>query len=242
MIIPNAKRIKNYIKVNRFLKNLIPNKIKFFFKKLYKFFLYKLRKYYLMLVVRFSKRDLKIILGAALTRQKNWFSTNEEWLDITSSNDWEKVFLKKNTISNLLAEHVFEHLTAYEMRKALLNIYDYLRPNGIIRIAVPDGNNPNEEYIKNVGISGKGADAEDHKQLIKYETLRDEMKRIGFKVRLKEGYDKKGVLKSTKIDKDNGMITRSRYTNSAKKKYLKGIKGWEYKDSVSSLIIDGEKI
>ena len=110
------------------------------------------------------------------------------------------------------------------------------------RIAVPDGNNPNEEYIRNVGIFGKGADAADHKQLIKYETLRDEMKRIGFKVRLKEGYDKKGILKSTKIDKDNGIIIRSRYTNSLKKKYLKGIKGWEYKDSVSSLIIDGEKI
>jgi len=242
MIISNSKRIKNYSKITDFLKILIPKKIKFFLKKLYKFFLYKFRKYNLLLVVKFSKKDLKIILGAALTRQKNWFSTNEEWLDITNSNHWKKIFFKKNTISNLLAEHVFEHLTEYEMRKALLNIYDYLRPNGIIRIAVPDGNNPNEEYISNVGIFGKGADAEDHKQLIKYETLSYEMKRIGFKVRLKEGYDKNGVLKTTKIDKDNGIVIRSRYNNSDNKKYLKGIKGWGYKDSVTSLIIDGEKI
>ena len=78
------------------------------------------------------------------------------------------------------------------MRKALSNIYKYLMPNGTIRIAVPDGNNPNEEYIRNVEISGIGADAEDHKQLIKYEQLHDEMKRIGFKVTFKEGYDKNG--------------------------------------------------
>ena len=59
-------------------------------------------------------------------------------------------------------------------------------------------------------------------------------------VRLKKDI-KKGDFKINKIDKDNGIIIRSRYTNSPKK-YLKGIKGWEYKDSVSSLIIDGEKI
>ena len=45
------------------------------------------------------------------------------------------------------------------------------------------------------------------------------MKRIGFKVKLKEGYDKDGNLKSTKIDKNNGQIIRSRFTNSSKKKY-----------------------
>ena len=79
-----------------FLKILIPNQIKIFLKRIFKFFLYKFRKYKLLLIVKFAKKDLKIILVAALTSQKGWFSTNEEWLDITNSKHWEKIFFKKN--------------------------------------------------------------------------------------------------------------------------------------------------
>lgn len=226
----------------KIIKYLLPNELKIHLKKLFKFFLYKFRKYKLLFIINLTKKDLKIILGAALTYQKDWFSTNEEWLDITNSNHWERIFGRENRISRAIAEHVFEHLTEEQMRKALSNIYKYLKPNGTIRIAVPDGNNPNKEYIRNVGISGIGADAEDHKQLIKYEHLNDEMKRLGFKVTLKEGYDKDGNLKVTKIDTEKGQVIRSRTINSHYKNYLKKISGWRYKDSITSLIIDGEKI
>ena len=40
---------------------------------------------------------------------------------------------------------------------------------GSLRIAVPDGNNPNKEYRDNCGINGFGADASDHKQFITFE-------------------------------------------------------------------------
>ncbi len=226
----------------KIIKYLLPDEIKIELKRLFKFFLYKFRKYKLLFIIKFTKKDLKIILGAALTYQKDWFSTNEEWLDITNSNHWKRMFGRENRISRAIAEHVFEHLTEEQMRKALSNIYKYLKSNGTIRIAVPDGNNPNEEYIRNVEISGIGADAKDHKQLIKYEQLHDEMKRVGFKVTLKEGYDKYGNLKVTKIDKEKGQIIRSRTTSSYYKEYLKKIIGWRYQDSITSLIIDGEKI
>lgn len=46
------------------------------------------------------------------------------------------------------------------------------------------------------------------------------MKRIGFKVTFKEGYDKYGNLKVTKIGKEKGQIMRSRTINSNYKKLL----------------------
>ena len=64
-----------------------------------------------MFTVNLTKKDLKIILGAVLTYQKDLFSTNEEWLDITNSNHWEKIFGSENRISKAVAENVFEHLT-----------------------------------------------------------------------------------------------------------------------------------
>ena len=68
------------------------------------------------------------------------------------------------------------------------------------------------------------------------------MKRIGFKVTFKEGYDKNGNLKVTKLEKEKGQIMRSRTIDPNYKKLLKKISGWRYQDSITSLIIDGEKI
>ena len=67
------------------------------------------------------------------------------------------------------------------MDKAIILIHKHLIKNGNLRIAVPDGNNPNSDYLKNVGINGIGADASDHKQLITYEFLKDFLEKRNFK-------------------------------------------------------------
>ena len=54
-------------------------------------------------------KQINIIVGAAMTSQRSWYSTNQQWLDITSKSDWEKVFSGRKLIVNVLAEHVFEH-------------------------------------------------------------------------------------------------------------------------------------
>ena len=87
-----------------------------------------------------------MILGAALTSQKGWFSSNEEWLDITNETHWQRLFSKRRNLSNAVAEHVFEHLTEREMGKALFLIHKYLKKKGTLRIAVPDGNHPDKDY------------------------------------------------------------------------------------------------
>ena len=72
---------------------------------------------------------------------------------------------RKNSISNILAEHVFEHLDFQQGVIAINNCYEYLEVGGSIRIAVPDGNFPNEDYIKYVKPNGTGLGAMDHKIL-----------------------------------------------------------------------------
>ncbi len=186
-----------------------------------------------------SNQKVKLILGAALTSQKGWFSTNEQWLDISKSSDWNRIFNKKQLVTNAVAEHVFEHLTVKEMRSSLKNIYNNLSSGGVLRIAVPDGNHPDENYRKNTGINGIGADASDHKQFITYEFLKEELIKMGFNIEFMEGYYKDGSLEKKKIDDKLGHIIRTRSNIQIKNTKFKY--GWEFVDSNTSMIIDAYK-
>ena len=221
------------------LKNLyafLPVKLRIIFRRILKFGLYKYRFLNLRKAI-FLKKDIKLILGAALTSQKGWFSTNEEWLDVTNEKHWVRLFKHKNVVSNVVAEHVFEHLDSVEMKIAIYLIYKYLKKNGTLRIAVPDGNHPDPIYRLNTGINGIGADAADHKQFIKFEFIRGILDEIGFKIKLKEGYLNDGTLISTNVEFNLGYIKRSR-TNK-----ISGFNnGCDFIDSNSSLIIDAIKL
>ena len=74
----------------------------------------------------FYKNEIKIIIGANQTYQKKWYSTNESWLNITKEQHWIKIFKKKIIITNIVAEHVFEHLTYDECIKSLKIINNYI--------------------------------------------------------------------------------------------------------------------
>ena len=189
-------------------------------------------------VVYFSRRQriripiacnapLKIIVGAAMTREPGWYSTNEQWLDITQSSDWKRVFGGKALLSHVIAEHVFEHLTPSQTRQALDLIAKHMLPGGRIRIAVPDGYHPDTTYLKHVGIAGIGADAADHKQLLNSDSLKSFLQDAGFDAELMEGYLKNGTLVQKPLDSAGGMISRH---------------GWEFVDANTSLVIDGCKI
>ncbi len=202
-------------------------------KKTFKFFYYKFRFFKLKTYLFFSENSVNLILGAALTYQKGWFSTNEDWLDISKAAHWNKLFNSKKRVKRVLAEHVFEHLTIDEMRNSLRLIFANMVNGGSLRIAVPDGNNPNPEYRKNCGIDGIGADASDHKQFLTYELLSREVEQIGFNHTLIEGYLKNKELVSKSFNDNLGRVIRSR--NNSVNLYKKG---WDFCDSNTSLIID----
>lgn len=185
----------------------------------------------------FFDRPINIILGAALTYQKGWYSTNEQWLDITKESDWLNVFKNKVLIKNIVVEHVLEHLTYSELNLALVNIYKHMLPGARLRIAVPDGYNPNKIYIKNVGINGIGPDASDHKQLLNFDILSKTLLKHRFEVELLEGYFSNGDLTMKAYDPLDGYIKRSR-SNQAN---MKNIDSWDFKDAETSLIIDAFK-
>ena len=91
----------------------------------FKYVLYNYRFLKLRLAL-ISNKPVKLVLGAALTSQPGWFSTNEQWLDISKESDWYRLFRNKPCISNAVAEHVFEHLTVIEMRESFRLLYKYL--------------------------------------------------------------------------------------------------------------------
>lgn len=208
-------------------------------KKLFKFFYYKYRFIKLKIFLNLSNKDVNLILGAALTKQKSWFSTNQEWFDIVQKSHWDRLFNAnksptRNRVKRVLAEHVFEHLTLYEMRSAMNLIYKNMVFGGSLRIAVPDGNNPNQEYRNHCGINGIGADASDHKQFITFELLRDEVEKIGFKCILIEGYLENKKLISIPFKCELGHVMRSRSNQTI----IHPKEGWGFVDANSSLIVD----
>ena len=82
-------------------------------KKIFKYFYYKFRFFKLKTYLFFTRDSVNLILGAALTNQKGWFSTNEEWLDICKEDHWNRLFKSKKRVKRVLAEHVFEHLDIF---------------------------------------------------------------------------------------------------------------------------------
>ena len=230
------KKIKS--KIAFLYRHNLPKDLRIFLRKSIKFFYYKFRFINLKLNLIFTKNYVNLILGAALTKQKGWFSTNQEWLDISRENHWKRLFNSKKRVRKVLAEHVFEHLTLQEMRNALSLIYENLTLGGSLRVAVPDGNNPNFEYRKNCGINGIGADAEDHKQFITFELFREEALKVGFEVKLIEGYLKNKQLIFEEFDYNLGYVMRSRRNINN----LLPREGWDFTDANTSLIVDCFKL
>ena len=194
---------------------------------------YRYRFLKILFDVKQGKVD-NVILGAAETYR--WVVTNQQWLDITKRNDWDKIFSVKGSIKRIVAEHVFEHLTEKQTQIALDLIFQNLTAGGRLRIAVPDGYNPDQDYLRHVGIAGIGPDAADHKQLLNRTSLQKLMSEAGFSTTLIEGYAKNGKLTSLDYDPKDGFILRSRRNPNRI-----SAKGWEFKDAQTSLIVDGVK-
>jgi len=222
--------------MKKIIKLILPNTTLLIIKRFIGFIKYNYR-YYKIKFAALYKKEIKIIIGAGNTYQKNWYATNESWLDITNEHDWIKIFKKKNLISNILAEHVFEHLTYEECFKALKIISKYMIQNSKIRIAVPDGYNPDPIYLKNVGINGVGIAADDHKQLLNKDVLFEILSKSNFKPKLIEGYDANKILHTEKYSIEDGFVKRSRQNNDPNLEKI-----WGFNDSKTSLIIDGVKI
>jgi predicted SAM-dependent methyltransferase len=112
----------------------------------------------------------------------------------------------------MLCEHVFEHLTEAEGRTAARICFDFLKPGGFLRVAVPDAFYPDPDYQTLVQVGGPGpADhpAADHRIVYDYIRLSGVLAGAGFEVDLLEYCDRNGRFHYRQWDTATGPIYRS---------------------------------
>jgi predicted SAM-dependent methyltransferase len=96
---------------------------------------------------------------------------------------------KKESVDVIYASHVLEHFSRWEYMFVLHRWYELLKPNGILRLGVPDFNEIVNYYLKTKdlrGISGILYGGQDYSENNHYwvwdfETITKELKDIGFK-------------------------------------------------------------
>jgi predicted SAM-dependent methyltransferase len=157
--------------------------------------------------------EIKVVIGAGeYNKGADWIHTQEEDLSLLNEEDWKDRFYPES-ISVILSEHVWEHLTYEEGKKAAKICFKYLKSTGYIRCAVPDGYFPDEEYQNGVKIGGPGPKnhpAASHKIIHNYKTLKSMFEDAGFRVELLEYCDEKGEFNFNNWDEKKGLIYRSK--------------------------------
>lgn len=159
------------------------------------------------------EKEIKVVIGAGeYNNNPGWLHTQEEELNLIDETTWENKFAH-NTLTAILAEHVWEHLTFEEGIQAAKLCYKYLKPSGYIRCAVPDGYFLDVEYQNIVKIGGPGPKdhpAASHKIVHNYRTLSNMFAEAGFKVTLLEYCDEAGNFHNNAWDAEDGVIFRSK--------------------------------
>jgi predicted SAM-dependent methyltransferase len=194
----------------------------------------------------FQKRKIKSNLKVAKTKQlnigagpdgesieyKGWESVDIEILDITKEEQWMDLLGKKDVLDNILAEHVWEHLTDEHTELANKNCFAFLKPGGRLRIAVPDGLHKDESYVNQVKPGGFGVGSDDHKILYTHEIMQKRLEMAGFSVVKVEYFDNLGVFHREEFEENHGYIKRS---------FLRDKRNVEGKIRYTSLIVDAIK-
>ncbi|TSB47641.1 class I SAM-dependent methyltransferase [Alkalicoccobacillus porphyridii] len=156
--------------------------------------------------------EKKVVIGAGgYNNNPGWIHTEQSELDLLVASSWSANF-EQESLSAILAEHVWEHLTYEEGGKAAELAYQYLKPGGHFRVAVPDGLFQNDEYQYNIQVGGPGpADhpAFDHKIVYTYSSLRQLFEEAEFAVQLLEYHDENGVFHCVDWREEDGVIFRS---------------------------------
>tara|TARA_B110000003_G_C16614364_1_gene520727 strand:+ start:631 stop:1257 length:627 start_codon:yes stop_codon:yes gene_type:complete len=180
-------------------------KIYYFFDKIYSYFYikWKLKK------LQKLNLKIKIIIGASSTKYKGWIKTNFYSLNLLKISTFEN-FFNFNEIDTILIEHVLEHLTKEEAKLAMNNCYKYLKKDGFIRIAVPDGNFKNQKYLDSVKPGGTGPGAKDHKVLYNFETIQHIFNTEIYTLRYLEYFDNDGNFIQNHWKKEDGFVQRSK--------------------------------
>ncbi|WP_425442028.1 class I SAM-dependent methyltransferase [Sediminibacillus massiliensis] len=158
-------------------------------------------------------KEIRIVIGAGeYNNNPGWIHTQEEEINLIDEDTWNRRF-DCQSITAILAEHVWEHLSYEEGRMAARICFDYLKPGGYLRCAVPDGYFQNEEYQHIVKVGGPGPlshPAASHKIVYNYKSLTELFQIAGFEVKLLEYCDEQGNFYQNDWKAEDGVIFRSK--------------------------------
>lgn len=175
-----------------------------------------------------TAQPLNVILGAGTVAVQGWLATDAEVLDVGSPWAWKRLFVP-DSIDRLMAEHLFEHLSDVECSTAFTECFRYLKRGGLLRVAVPDGNRKDDEYVAEVSPPKDG-----HQLLFTVDDLVQRLDRAGFRTVPLEYFDAKEEFHCYPWDEADGLIRRSaRYDQQERFK-----RGTLY---YTSLIVDARK-
>ena len=133
--------------------------------------------------------------------------------------------------------HTWEHLTIDEGVEAGRVRRSFLKVGARLRVAVPDGRFPDDEYQRTVQVGGPGPidhPAADHKVVYKAEAFVKVFEQAGFAVELLEWWDRAGRFQVRPWDPDDGPIYRSSILDHRNAAYRAGVG----KPGFTSLILD----
>lgn len=145
----------------------------------------------------------KIILGSAANYQRGFISTDIDFLNIVKKKNWKQLF-NEGSIDNLLAEHVFEHLSDKEVKRTFGLCFKYLKKGGKLRLAVPDKNRKDANYVKLVKPP-----MDSHKSYFNVEELTETLEGVGFGVYPLEYFDSNNKFHKLKWNILDGKLKRS---------------------------------
>ncbi|MGE1126137.1 class I SAM-dependent methyltransferase [Bacillus wiedmannii] len=164
-----------------------------------------------------NQDEIKGVVGAGVfNNNPGWIQTQEDELNLLDKATWKNRF-EHNSISAILAEHVWEHLTFEEGVRVAEICYEFLKQAGNIRCGVPDAFFRDEAYQNIVQIGGPGPKdhpAASHKIVHNYKTLTKMFEIAGFEVVSLEYCDENGQFYYKEWDANDGVIFRSKRYDS----------------------------
>ena len=135
------------------------------------------------------QKPLRVVIGAGpYNNNPDWIQTQAGQLNLLNRGDWERSF-GPSSISAILAEHVWEHLSYEQGLRAAEICFDFLEPGGYVRCAVPDGFFPDEAYQRDAQVGGPGPQdhpAASHQFVFDYHSIATMLQTAGFTVSLLE--------------------------------------------------------
>ena len=155
-----------------------------------------------------SHDRIRLALGSESHCTDGWIHAGCNQLDLVNPASWS-CFFQKSSVDAMLADHVWEHLSEKEGRTAARNCFQFLRPGGYLRVAVPDGFHPSQTACEQVreesSVSRTAADC----LLYNHRSFADMFLAAGFQVRLIEFFDREGAFHSNHWDVSKGLVQRT---------------------------------